>query len=575
MVIALFEDHSIDMVWNEPSFNYGKSRLLWAADIGRNQAIKQLLLDGAPLYYQDLSFRTPLHWAAVNGHEETVKLLLKSRTLLWAVKNGQKARYIKEDFSCGVAVFDKARKTPLYLAAEKGHIETVRLLLKKGGRGPNGANIGSASHQIRHEKNALDLAAENGHVEVVRLLLSSPDRFCSNSQTRYHVAMKALYWTAKNNQIATAKLLLDEAASLTASRSFPNKVSEGLDGRDAVIAAVANKHNTMLKLLLERKVRAPPGTLKAAAEKVQEGRSEILSILLDWGLKNGGYGGGEKAALLWAAANGEMEMFRLILSYRTDKYKGATDSNGRTALHCAAFAEIDVTWNSTRVYSYSGSRGYSYGHQQIVKYLLSDGEVNIEAKDNLGMTALHYAADGNRSPSNATGYLNDIPKLIIKLLLDHGADRSAKDLYGRLPVHFAAANGNVEMFSLLLHQKSDLNAKDEEGKTPLHYAIYSYHPVWNRYGRGHFSMVKFLLDQGADKDAQDKHGWTPLHAAALGVLESIFDLLQDRGASPSIKDNSGRTAAHFLALRKEELIRSATWALYHGEGNGGIGGGNG
>jgi ankyrin repeat protein len=277
-----------------------------------------------------------------------------------------------------------------------------------------------------------------------------------------------------------------------------------------------------------------------------------------------------------------MEMFRLILSYGTDKYKGATDKFGRTALHCAAFAEIDVTWNSTREYNYDISnilRGYNYGHQQIVQRILSDGEVNINAKDNFGMTALQYAADGNRSRSEATGYLNDIPKNIVKLLLDHIADRSVKDLSGRLPVHCAAANGNVEMFSLLLHQKSDLNAKDEKGKTPLHYAVDGFHPVWNWYVRGDFSMIKFLLDQGADKDAQDEDGRTPMHLAARDGLEFIFDLLQDGGASSSIPDNFGLTAAHLLDLWKEEQTRKANrpiWYSQHREGSsGGIGGGNG
>lgn len=308
-MIALFEDHSIDMVWNEATFNYGRSKLHWAADIGRNQTVKQLLLDGARLDSEDSSRRTPLHRAAANGHEETVKLLLESRTLLWAVKNGQKARYIKEYFLHSVAGFDRARKTPLYLAAEKGHVETVRLLLKKGDRGPNGANILSKSCDIRDRKNALDLAAENGHMEVVRLLLKSPD-IRSHSWPRYHAVMKALYWTAKNGQIATAKLLLDELASLKASGTIPFAVLGVLEGPEIVIDAVENGDKEMVKLLLERKVRVPQEALRAAVKKR---RLEILGILLDWGLKKR-WGEEEKVALLWAASNGEVEVVRLLMS---------------------------------------------------------------------------------------------------------------------------------------------------------------------------------------------------------------------------------------------------------------------
>jgi serine/threonine-protein phosphatase 6 regulatory ankyrin repeat subunit A len=571
LLIALFKDHGVDMVYNETSVNYGKSKLHWAADIGRNQTVKRLLLEGARLDSKDSSMRTPLHWAAANGHEETVKLLLESRTFLWAVKNGKKARYIKRDFSREVAAFDTSKKTPLYLAAKNGHEGTVRLLLKMGGRGINGANIGSASHSVRHEKNALDLAAENGHVEVVRLLLSSPDRFCNDSWTRRHVSRKALYWTAKKGQLATAKLLLDELASITPSKIYPLQVSEDKDGQDAVIAAVENGQKEMVKLLLERKVKVPRGILEVAAEKKQ---LAILSVLLDWGLHNGGYGGEEKAVLLWAASNGDVETVRFILSHEIDEYKEATDKCGRTALHCAASAEIDLIWNGA--WPFSDPRGYRHGHTQVVKYLLLHGEVDIEAKDNFLMTALHHAAVGDRKRSNTTGPPFGVPKQIIKLLLDHGADRSAKDSYGRLPLHCAAANGDTEIFSLLLQQKSDIDAKDKKGKTPLHYAAKGFSPVWNCYKVGHMSMVEFLLDEGADKDAQDNDGRTPMHFAAMSGLEYIVDLLRDRGASSFIKDNSGLTAPHLLALWKAEQIRKAnapSWISHHGEGNGGIGGG--
>jgi ankyrin repeat protein len=349
------------------------------------------------------------------------------------------------------------------------------------------------------------------------------------------------------------------------------EVSEGIDGQDAVIAAVENGHKEMVKLFLERKVRVPRGILEAAAETKQ---LAILSVLLDWGLHNVGYGGEEKVALLWAASNGDVETVRFICSHEIDKYKEATDKCGRTALHCAASAEIDLMWYGT--WPFSDPRGYRHGHKQVVKYLLLHGEVDIHAKDYFLMTALHHAAVGDRkrsNTSNTTGPPSGVPKQIIKLLLDHGADRSAKDSYGRLPLHCAAANGDTEIFSLLLQQKSDIDAKDKKGKTPLHYAAKGFNPVQNCYQSGHMSMVEFLLDEGADKDAQDNDGRTPMHFAAMNGLEYIIDLLRDRGASSFIKDDSGLTAPHLLALWKAEQIRKAnspSWISHLGEGDGGI-----
>ena len=49
--------------------------------------------------------------------------------------------------------------TPLYIAAFDGHLEVVRLLLKKG------ANV---------ESSVLDIAKRNGHKEIVELLGGEP-----------------------------------------------------------------------------------------------------------------------------------------------------------------------------------------------------------------------------------------------------------------------------------------------------------------------------------------------------------------------------------------------------------------
>jgi ankyrin repeat protein len=50
---------------------------LWAAQQGHEAAVKLLLEKGAKLESRDKDCRTPLSWASSNGHEAVVKLLLE------------------------------------------------------------------------------------------------------------------------------------------------------------------------------------------------------------------------------------------------------------------------------------------------------------------------------------------------------------------------------------------------------------------------------------------------------------------------------------------------------------------
>lgn len=88
----------------------------------------------------------------------------------------------------------------LHRAAQKGHLEVVRLLLSKvraGGVRPLGDEATTALH----------LAAANGHVEVVRLLLEVFDKDLANKrgETPLHLA-------AREGQLEVMRLLLELGA---------------------------------------------------------------------------------------------------------------------------------------------------------------------------------------------------------------------------------------------------------------------------------------------------------------------------------------------------------------------------
>jgi ankyrin repeat protein len=59
----------------------------------------------------------------------------------------------------------------------------------------------------------------------------------------------------------------------------------------------------------------------------------------------------------------------------------------------------------------------------------------------------------------------------VKRHLDKGSDVNAKDENGVTPLHYAAEGGYNEIVELLIDKGANVNAKDFENKTPLDEAI--------------------------------------------------------------------------------------------------------
>src|SRR6202034_1663812 len=83
--------------------------------------------------------------------------------------------------------------------------------------------------------------------------------------------------------------------------------------------------------------------------------------------------------------------------------------------------------------------------------------------------------------------------LIIKALIDAGADANEKLPLGRTPLMVAARTGNVDAIQVLLDHGADVNAKETlRGTTPLMWAA----------DEGHAAAIQLLIQHGADFKAR-------------------------------------------------------------------------
>ena len=86
---------------------------------------------------------------------------------------------------------------------------------------------------------------------------------------------------------------------------------------------------------------------------------------------------------------------------------------------------------------------------------------------------------------------------IVRFLIDAAKNKSPE---GTAPLHVAAQNGHIEIVRLLIQHGADKNMTDQHEATPLFKAA----------ANGHIEIVRCLVQHGTGKNKSSDEGATPL-----------------------------------------------------------------
>jgi ankyrin repeat protein len=187
-------------------------------------------------------------------------------------------------------------------------------------------------------------------------------------------------------------------------------------------------------------------------------------------------------------------------------------------------------WLRRTPLSMAAQRGFIF----TVGLLLERQDVNIDSRDSLGLTPLHYAAmSGSFS--------------VAKLLIAKGAAIDRRNIRGQTPLHLAAEDGYENIAQMLIDAGSDVNALSDTETTPLFRAA----------RRGHVSVIQRLLAAKANVDLITYDGYSPLRTAVgynqTGVVEELLTARPDL----DIVDVDGRTPLEVARwLRNNDIVRN-------------------
>ncbi|KAF0976835.1 hypothetical protein FDP41_004130 [Naegleria fowleri] len=425
----------------------------------------------------------PIHSASRRGFTEIISILVKHDPNQLNITN-----------PCN-------RRTPLFMAAQHGHVETVAWLLDQPGI--------DLSIKSKDHKRPIHSAASHDNVEIVKLLLKKGKEYINvltNSEKDKDKRYTPLHYCCKKAALTTAKYLLEQGAILDI---FINNAKFNYFGKKTPLyLAIQSKREEILKLFLSY--------------------YKIIMELAENPIR-------EDALLKCNRINiFDLDIQSIVKTY--DYYVQQDDINVIIPDPSSDSGDSDVD-------DMENSNDASTENKVVKTVLRTTKEAISLAITEENQELIHLAFSLELFDCVKL-YLASFPQLL----------NCKSTSNGNTLINKAAHIGNLEMMKYLVSKGSNISIPNDVGNLPIHRAAYC----------GHAELVKYLVEECGEcvdvfqhSSPKSKRLENSLHLAARkGFLECVKVLLMngsDITRTTKSESTTGRRDAIQLAKRYNQI----------------------